>query len=135
MNFVQYEDGGFFLPHRDGHYAQIDHNETSLPCGYSEITLLTIQEYLSDLQKGNRGCTRFMNPASENTYIDFPPRLGYVVVFDQSILHEGGLFHSTETCMDKKTFRLEYIYSPNADGDPDELPRVIISGVLETPSR
>jgi hypothetical protein len=47
MHFLKYENGGYFMPHEDGHYAELSPCDDGGP-GYLKISLLTIQLYLTN---------------------------------------------------------------------------------------
>ena len=139
LNCLRYQDGGFFLPHRDGHYALIPeavNSNSSVTnalneCGYVEISLLTMQIYLNTTSLENGGFTTFINPANQNEVINVQPTLGSILIFDQDLLHEGSTFTCTASAMYKDTCRLDVMYSPRLTPD-SELPRVSISGVLSS---
>ncbi len=67
-----YDSGDFFKPHCDG-------------C-YSELSLITIQIYLNEGFSG--GETTFLSESTDDR-LGVVPKTGMILVFDQSLYHEG----------------------------------------------
>lgn len=129
LHFLRYTDENFFLPHKDGHYAILPADEEST-FDYDEISLITIQIYLTDTTVENGGQTRFLSPLEpENQFVDVLPAVGKAVIFDHGILHEGCTFTSTEKDNYKDTVRLEVMYAP--DRSCTDIPHISISGVIK----
>jgi len=131
VHFLRYLDGGFFLPHRDGHYATLC-DESECPLGYSAISLITVQLYLTDASpEHNGGQTRFLDPRApdEKSAVDVVPCRGSCLVFDHTLMHEGRQFRATPEVPSKDTVRMEVVYRPMDPVHP-ETPRIRINGLL-----
>jgi len=102
LRFLKYGPGQFFKPHCDGAY---------FPPDESEISYYTIQIYLSgDAESLQGGATRFMTGGYKpKRFIDVPPRVGRVLIFEQD-----SLFHSGEEVIsgEKIAVRTEFMYKP-----------------------
>ena len=149
IHFLRYTNGGFFRPHKDGHYAiltpeydntkdeeksDISQNESMKKFNdYSEISLITIQLYLTDSNDKNKGHTRFFfnDNVSDDESVDIQPKIGSCVVFDQDIMHEGIPFVSSSDCPVKDTIRMEVMYEPDPTCSPEIIPRISINGVVD----
>ena len=115
------------MPHRDGHYAKLCDES---PVGYSLISLITVQLYLTDAGAENGGETRFLDPSAPEgeRVADVIPRRGSVLLFEHSLMHEGRVFHATALVPTKDTVRMEVVYAP--DPTCADTPRISINGVL-----
>jgi 2OG-Fe(II) oxygenase superfamily len=126
FHFLRYLDGGFLLPHEDGHYATLDYSTDQGP-GYTCVSLITVQIYLSSLTDENGGTTRFLNPDDPvRQFSDVRPLRGRALVFEHRLMHAGSEFRATERCPTKDTIRIEVLYRPG-DGP---LPRIMLNGIL-----
>jgi hypothetical protein len=77
LRFLRYDPGDFFKPHCDACYSRPDG---------SELSLITIQIYLNEGFSG--GETTFLNKSTDDR-LGVVPKTGMILVFDQSLYHEG----------------------------------------------
>jgi hypothetical protein len=77
LRFLRYDSGDFFKPHCDGCYSRPDG---------SELSLITIQIYLNEGFRG--GETTFLSESTDDR-LGVVPKTGMILVFDQSLYHEG----------------------------------------------
>lgn len=91
FRYLRYEPGEFFAPHHDGTYVDAEGNESRV----------TIQMYLNDGYEG--GHTVFYKDAWFGDGVEayrHVPRRGDVMLFEQSILHEGApVILGTKLCV------------------------------------
>lgn len=107
LRYLKYGPGQFFRRHCDGCYYTDDR---------TEVSYHTLQLYLNgDKDDLKGGATRFFRQirsrSGDREFIDVEPRLGRVLIFEQShLLHSGEEVESGE----KITIRTEFMYK-----DPD----------------
>jgi hypothetical protein len=77
LRFLRYDSGDFFKPHCDACYSR--------PDGL-ELSLITIQIYLNEGFSG--GETTFLSESTDDR-LGVVPKTGMILVFDQSLYHEG----------------------------------------------
>jgi predicted 2-oxoglutarate/Fe(II)-dependent dioxygenase YbiX len=77
LRFLRYDSGDYFKPHSDGRYSRPDG---------SEYSLITTQIYLNEGFRG--GETTFLSKSKDHR-LGVVPKTGMILVFDQSLLHEG----------------------------------------------
>jgi prolyl 4-hydroxylase len=99
FRFLKYESGDYFKPHHDGMYRDDEGNESNI----------TVQIYLNDGYNG--GETLFYTEEYYGQVVAYThiPKRGDILLFDQSLLHEGAILKSgTKLCV-----RTEVMYSGN----------------------
>lgn len=87
LRICRYEPGGFFLPHFDGAFSEGKHLRS----------FKTFMTYLNNVTDG--GPTSFFNdrqahykkPRTSNVIATFQPECGACLVFNQQLLHDGGV--------------------------------------------
>ena len=84
LSFLKYSVGEYFKPHEDGFYIRPDN---------SEISYITVQIYLNDLDEEDGGATTFTENAYNRIYKDYSviPKVGRVLLFEHDIEHEGSI--------------------------------------------
>ncbi|XP_055957653.1 uncharacterized protein LOC126824958 [Patella vulgata] len=78
LKFLRYDPGEYFKPHFDGCYTGEN----------GEKSYFSLQLYLNEGFKG--GSTTFISKISGDR-VEFVPKTGAVLIFQQDILHEGSL--------------------------------------------
>jgi hypothetical protein len=77
LRFLRYDSGDYFKPHCDACYSRPDG---------SEMSLITTQIYLNEGFSG--GETTFLSESTDDR-LGVVPKTGMILVFDQSLYHEG----------------------------------------------
>jgi hypothetical protein len=87
LSFLKYLPGEYFKPHEDGYYIRPDN---------SEMSYITVQIYLNDLDEENGGATTFIKDVYNKIYKDYSviPKVGRVLLFEHDIEHEGSILKS-----------------------------------------
>mmetsp|Transcript_12268 Transcript_12268/g.14813 ORF Transcript_12268/g.14813 Transcript_12268/m.14813 type:complete len:267 (+) Transcript_12268:76-876(+) len=102
LRFLRYKKGDFFAPHVDGNYCRK---------GTDNLSLCTLQLYLSNANEWMGGATTFCAVETENKKyeaVSIFPQIGRIVLFDHKILHEGSIVHDGI----KYTIRTDVEYGP-----------------------
>ena len=100
LSFLKYSPGEYFKPHEDGYYIRPDN---------SEMSYLTLQIYLNDLDEEDGGSTTFIEDIYNKIYQDYSviPKVGRVLLFQHDIEHEGSILkHGLKYCI-----RTDVMYS------------------------
>ncbi|UJR17950.1 hypothetical protein I4U23_004849 [Adineta vaga] len=81
FRFCRYGPGGVFGAHRDSHFSRSS----------NERSFITINIYLN---KTDGGCTRFLDPKSEEVIFACQPEAGKALVFRHNEYHDGDILQS-----------------------------------------
>ena len=84
LSFLKYTAGEYFRAHEDGYYIRPDE---------SEMSFITVQIYLNDVQEEDGGATTFIADTYNRIYQDYSviPKVGRVLLFEHDIEHEGSI--------------------------------------------
>jgi Rps23 Pro-64 3,4-dihydroxylase Tpa1-like proline 4-hydroxylase len=84
LSFLKYLPGEYFKPHQDGYYIRPDN---------SEMSYITVQIYLNDLDEKDGGETTFIEDVYNKIYKNYSviPKVGRVLLFEHDIEHEGSI--------------------------------------------
>ena len=84
LSFLKYLPGEYFKPHEDGYYVRPDN---------SEMSYITVQIYLNDLDEEDGGETTFIEDVYNGIYKNYSviPKAGRVLLFEHDIEHEGSI--------------------------------------------
>jgi hypothetical protein len=84
LSFLKYSPGEYFRPHEDGYYIRPDN---------SEMSYITVQIYLNDLDEEDGGSTTFIEDIYNRIYQNYNviPKVGRVLLFEHDIEHEGSI--------------------------------------------
>jgi hypothetical protein len=87
LSFLKYLPGEYFKPHEDGYYIRPDN---------SEMSYITVQIYLNDLDEEHGGTTTFIEDVYNRIYKNYSvtPKTGRVLLFQHDIEHEGSILKS-----------------------------------------
>lgn len=91
LSFLKYSPGEYFKAHEDGCYIRPNN---------SEMSYITVQIYLNDLNKKDGGATTFMTNAYNRKYngifqdCSVIPKAGRVLLFEHNIEHEGSMLNN-----------------------------------------
>lgn len=81
LSFLRYDPGHYFRPHFDGMYKRSEGPRNG------EKSFVTVQLYLNEGFRG--GATTFFHPRTEQKLAKVVPKIGSVLLFEHSLLHEG----------------------------------------------
>jgi Rps23 Pro-64 3,4-dihydroxylase Tpa1-like proline 4-hydroxylase len=84
LSFLKYSPGEYFKAHEDGYYIRPDN---------SEMSYITVQIYLNDLNEEDGGATTFIQDTNNRIYQDYSviPKVGRVLLFEHELEHEGSI--------------------------------------------
>jgi hypothetical protein len=84
ISFLKYSPGEYFKAHEDGYYIRPDN---------SEMSYITVQIYLNDLNEEDGGATTFIEDKYNRIYQNYNviPKVGRVLLFEHDIQHEGSI--------------------------------------------